>query len=225
MGTDPCAGTSASNECGAGAAGHDQRAGSSVGHAQACLEGGGHRRRNIAAGDVRQGWTFLDRGSGGRDAPHRHCRAGIDASARGGQRRAPSTTRSARRPVRPARSTTPRWSRSAQPRATSSSRTSRRRFLPARSSRSSSRRRSVRHSSASRGWRSARSVRVHRVPVIRGLDGDRVLILEDGQRVGDLSSQSGDHGVTLNPASASPHRSGAWPRDSPVRRERHRGSR
>ena len=31
-------------------------------------------------------------------------------------------------------------------------------------------------------------------PVIRGLDGDRVLILEDGQRVGDLSSQSGDHG-------------------------------
>jgi iron complex outermembrane receptor protein len=40
-------------------------------------------------------------------------------------------------------------------------------------------------------------------PVIRGLDGDRVLILEDGQRVGDLSSQSGDHGVPLNPASAS----------------------
>ena len=40
-------------------------------------------------------------------------------------------------------------------------------------------------------------------PVIRGLDGDRVLILEDGQRVGDLSSQSGDHGVTLNPAAAS----------------------
>lgn len=40
-------------------------------------------------------------------------------------------------------------------------------------------------------------------PVIRGLDGDRVLILEDGQRVGDLSSQSGDHGVNVNPASAS----------------------
>lgn len=39
-------------------------------------------------------------------------------------------------------------------------------------------------------------------PVIRGLDGDRVLILADGQRVGDLSSQSGDHGVTVNPASA-----------------------
>ena len=40
-------------------------------------------------------------------------------------------------------------------------------------------------------------------PVIRGLDGDRVLILEDGQRVGDLSSQSGDHSVPVNPASAS----------------------
>ena len=40
-------------------------------------------------------------------------------------------------------------------------------------------------------------------PVIRGLDGDRVLILEDGQRVGDLSSQSGDHGVPVNPAAAS----------------------
>jgi iron complex outermembrane receptor protein len=40
-------------------------------------------------------------------------------------------------------------------------------------------------------------------PVIRGLDGDRVLILEDGQRMGDLSSQSADHGVTTNPAAAS----------------------
>jgi iron complex outermembrane recepter protein len=40
-------------------------------------------------------------------------------------------------------------------------------------------------------------------PVIRGLDGDRVLILEDGLRTGDLSSQSGDHGVTVNPAAAS----------------------
>src|SRR5688572_28393846 len=39
-------------------------------------------------------------------------------------------------------------------------------------------------------------------PVIRGLDGDRVLILQDGQRVGDLSSQSGDHGVPINPAAA-----------------------
>jgi iron complex outermembrane receptor protein len=39
-------------------------------------------------------------------------------------------------------------------------------------------------------------------PVIRGLDGDRVQILQDGQRTGDLSSQSGDHGVSVNPASA-----------------------
>jgi iron complex outermembrane receptor protein len=39
-------------------------------------------------------------------------------------------------------------------------------------------------------------------PVIRGLDGDRVLILQDGQRMGDLSSQSGDHGVSINPAAA-----------------------
>jgi iron complex outermembrane receptor protein len=39
-------------------------------------------------------------------------------------------------------------------------------------------------------------------PVIRGLDGDRVQILQDGQRTGDLSSQSGDHGVNVNPAAA-----------------------
>jgi iron complex outermembrane recepter protein len=39
-------------------------------------------------------------------------------------------------------------------------------------------------------------------PVIRGLDGDRVAILEDGQRMGDLSSQSADHGVMANPAAA-----------------------
>ncbi|HEY7191519.1 MAG TPA: TonB-dependent receptor plug domain-containing protein [Vicinamibacterales bacterium] len=39
-------------------------------------------------------------------------------------------------------------------------------------------------------------------PVIRGLDGDRVLILQDGQRLGDLSTPSGDHSVPINPASA-----------------------
>lgn len=39
-------------------------------------------------------------------------------------------------------------------------------------------------------------------PVIRGLDGDRVLILENGARTGDLSSQSADHGVNLDPAAA-----------------------
>jgi iron complex outermembrane receptor protein len=40
-------------------------------------------------------------------------------------------------------------------------------------------------------------------PVIRGFDGDRVVVLEDGQRMGDLSSQSADHGVNTNPAAAS----------------------
>lgn len=38
-------------------------------------------------------------------------------------------------------------------------------------------------------------------PVIRGFDGDRVLVVQDGNRVGDLSSQSGDHGVPIDPAS------------------------
>ncbi len=37
-------------------------------------------------------------------------------------------------------------------------------------------------------------------PVIRGFDGDRVLIMQDGVRTGDLSSQSGDHGVSIDPA-------------------------
>jgi iron complex outermembrane receptor protein len=36
-------------------------------------------------------------------------------------------------------------------------------------------------------------------PVIRGMDGDRVLVLQDGVRTGDLSSQSADHGVMVNP--------------------------
>ena len=35
-------------------------------------------------------------------------------------------------------------------------------------------------------------------PVIRGFDGDRVLILEDGIRSGTLSSQSGDHGEPVD---------------------------
>lgn len=37
-------------------------------------------------------------------------------------------------------------------------------------------------------------------PVIRGFDGDRVLILEDGLPTGTLSSQSGDHGEPVNAA-------------------------
>lgn len=39
-------------------------------------------------------------------------------------------------------------------------------------------------------------------PVIRGLGGDRVLILEDGARVGDLSSTSSDHALSVDPLNA-----------------------
>ena len=39
-------------------------------------------------------------------------------------------------------------------------------------------------------------------PVIRGLGGDRVLILEDGLRIGDVSSISPDHAVAADPAGA-----------------------
>ncbi|MGK7370005.1 MAG: TonB-dependent receptor [Candidatus Halalkalibacterium sp. M3_1C_030] len=39
-------------------------------------------------------------------------------------------------------------------------------------------------------------------PVIRGLGGERVLILQDGARTGDVSSQSADHAVTVDPIAA-----------------------
>lgn len=39
-------------------------------------------------------------------------------------------------------------------------------------------------------------------PVIRGLGDERVLILQDGIRSGDVSSQSSDHAVTIDPISA-----------------------
>ena len=39
-------------------------------------------------------------------------------------------------------------------------------------------------------------------PVIRGLSGDRVLILEDGGRTGDLATTAADHAVTLDPVGA-----------------------
>lgn len=37
-------------------------------------------------------------------------------------------------------------------------------------------------------------------PVVRGFDGDRVLVMQDGIRIGSLASQSGDHGEPINPA-------------------------
>lgn len=40
-------------------------------------------------------------------------------------------------------------------------------------------------------------------PTIRGLGGDRILLLEDGQRPGDLSAISGDHAVAIEPLTAS----------------------
>ncbi|HEY8469912.1 MAG TPA: TonB-dependent receptor [Longimicrobiales bacterium] len=39
-------------------------------------------------------------------------------------------------------------------------------------------------------------------PVIRGLGGDRILVLEDGLRPGDMSSTSGDHAVAIDPLTA-----------------------
>lgn len=38
-------------------------------------------------------------------------------------------------------------------------------------------------------------------PVVRGFDGDRVLVLQDGVRSGSVGSQSGDHGEPLDPLS------------------------
>ena len=39
-------------------------------------------------------------------------------------------------------------------------------------------------------------------PVIRGLTGERILVLQDGERAGDLSSASADHGLSIDPLSA-----------------------
>jgi iron complex outermembrane recepter protein len=40
------------------------------------------------------------------------------------------------------------------------------------------------------------------LPVIRGLGGDRVLVLEDGMRTGDIATTAPDHAVTVEPATA-----------------------
>jgi iron complex outermembrane receptor protein len=39
-------------------------------------------------------------------------------------------------------------------------------------------------------------------PIIRGMGGDRVLVLEDGNRTGDLSSSGSDHAVGVDPIGA-----------------------
>lgn len=39
-------------------------------------------------------------------------------------------------------------------------------------------------------------------PIIRGFDGDRVLVLQDGVRTGSIASQSGDHGEPIDPLAA-----------------------
>ena len=41
------------------------------------------------------------------------------------------------------------------------------------------------------------------VPVIRGLTGDRILVLQDGQRTGDLAGSADDHATTVDPLAAS----------------------
>lgn len=40
------------------------------------------------------------------------------------------------------------------------------------------------------------------LPIIRGLTGDRIVMLQDGQRAGDLASTASDHGVTIDPLAA-----------------------
>ncbi len=39
-------------------------------------------------------------------------------------------------------------------------------------------------------------------PIIRGLQGDRILVLQDGDRTADLSSAAPDHGVSIDPLTA-----------------------
>ena len=39
-------------------------------------------------------------------------------------------------------------------------------------------------------------------PVIRGLQGERILVLQDGNRAGDLASSAPDHGISIDPLTA-----------------------
>lgn len=40
------------------------------------------------------------------------------------------------------------------------------------------------------------------MPMVRGLTGDRLLVLQDGRRSGDLAGSADDHGVTIDPLAA-----------------------
>jgi iron complex outermembrane receptor protein len=40
------------------------------------------------------------------------------------------------------------------------------------------------------------------MPVLRGLTGDRIVVLQDGQRSGDIAGTSVDHGMTIDPLAA-----------------------
>jgi iron complex outermembrane receptor protein len=40
------------------------------------------------------------------------------------------------------------------------------------------------------------------MPIIRGLTGDRILVLQDGERAGDLAAAAPDHGLSVDPLSA-----------------------
>jgi iron complex outermembrane recepter protein len=40
------------------------------------------------------------------------------------------------------------------------------------------------------------------MPVLRGLTGDRILLLQDGQRAADLAGSADDHSVTIDPLTA-----------------------
>lgn len=40
-------------------------------------------------------------------------------------------------------------------------------------------------------------------PVVRGLDGDRILVLQNGERMGDIAHTSADHAISMDPLAAS----------------------
>ncbi|HEX5831820.1 MAG TPA: TonB-dependent receptor, partial [Gemmatimonadaceae bacterium] len=40
------------------------------------------------------------------------------------------------------------------------------------------------------------------MPVVRGLTGERIVVLQDGERTGDLAATSADHGLTMDPIAA-----------------------